>query len=178
MGSLNKKKTFPVFLFTCIFVFISDLPLSSHDTQWWPFRADPSSGNLCIQRVLHDNTVTLQGLVCSIIYRRLLCVGTNSYTHTIGDTTLKTGNGRPICIYTACCIYWCFLCFIWFPMSEPQGKNIDLSMYVCMYICLHVWMHLSIFWLYISLTKHATWPVTISLCHLVQTPSLHNPNPA
>lgn len=144
MGSLNKKKTFPVFLFTCIFVFISDLPLSSHDTQWWPFRADPSSGNLCIQRVLHDNTVTLQGLVCSIIYRRLLCVGTNSYTHTIGDTTLKTGNGRPICIYTACCIYWCFCVLSDFLCLNLKVKTlISPCMYVCMYVCMYGCIFLS-----------------------------------
>lgn len=123
-------------------MFISDLPLSSHDTQWWPFRADPSSGNLCIQRVLHDNTVTVQGLVRSIIYRRLLCVGTNSYTHTIGDTALKTGNERHICIYTACCTYRCFCALSDFLCLNLKVKTL---IFPCMYVYMFVRMYGCIF---------------------------------
>lgn len=157
MGSLNnnkKQKTFPVFLFTCIFVFIADLPLSSHDTQWWPFRADPSSGNLCIQRVLHDNTVTVQGLVCSIIYRRLLCVGTNSDTHTIGDTTLKTGNERHICIYATCCISRCFCVLYDFLCLNLKVKTLNFP---CMSVYMYVSMHGSFYLLTVYIankTRH------------------------
>lgn len=156
-------------------MFICDLPLSSHDTQCWPFQADPLSGNLCIQRVLHDNTVTVQGLVCSIIYRRLLCVWLRTVTRT---QSLKTGNERHICIYTARYIYTCFCVLSDFRCLNLKVKTLifpcmHVYMYVCTYGCIFLCSVL-----YILLTKHATWPVTISLCHLVQTPSLHNPNPA